>query len=192
MIMRILILIMMLLAMACGNASTNTTPPPETPPAGSRVFYLGDSVTLGCSADYPEFWGDNINMSISNATISDVNDLWNNIARHGNPDAVVLLVGANDTANLSALYTDMDNLLADIDVPAQVVSISPTSFDAANARISLANVYIRDLALAHGFDYIDLWPYMAVGGIIEPSYTTDGIQLSPDGCRAYLDSITFE
>lgn len=188
MVMKVLVLVMMLVALACGDTSTNATSPPETPADGSRVFYLGDSITLGCSAVYPEFWGDNVNMSIANATILDINDLWNNIARYGNPDAVVLLVGANEIANLSIFYTDMDNLLTDIEVPTKVVSILPTSFDSTNARIDVANIYVRDLAIAHGFDYVDLWPSMAVDGFIVPSYTTDGIQLSPEGCQAYLDS----
>lgn len=184
---------MMLAVMGCG--STTSTPPPapvpEPVPEDAVTFYLGDTITLDCLESYPEFWGVNrVNLAIANATIQDVNDLWNDILKHGNPDNVVILIGGNDVGNLSILYNDMDLFLSTVDVPTKVIGILPTSFEASNTSIALANPYISDLAAAYGFDYIDLWPTMSASGFIMPEYTTDGIRLTPAGCRAYLDNTT--
>ena len=194
-ITRIAIVIMMLLVIGCGDSTQTSTPPPapvpEPLPEDAVTFYLGDTITLDCLESYPEFWDDNrINTAIDGAAIQDVHDLWNDILKHGNPDNVVILIGGNDAGNHSILYNDMDLFLSTVDVPAKVIGILPTSFEDTNTSIALANPYISDLAAAHGFDYIDLWPVMSAGGFIIPEYTTDGTRLTPAGCRAYLDNTT--
>ena len=187
-ITKVALLILMLFVVACGDSSTGGG---GTDPASNlKTFYMGDTTTLDCRADYPEFWGKRINVAIDGATVLDVYDSWNYVIKFESPDAVVIMIGGNDLGSLSIFYNDMDALLGSIDVPATIVGILPTSFAANNSTITTMNSYIKDLAAAHGFAYLDFWPTMSVNGFIIPEYTTDGIRLTPLGCRVYLDNTT--
>ncbi len=111
-----------ILMLGCGGGGGSSAPPPPPPPPDPStwtIIALGDSITVGYSADNPDTEGyvpklsrllgkQVINLGISGAhTIDVANNLVRNLEKY-HPTHVLVLVGAND---VEANPYDVDNYI---------------------------------------------------------------------------------
>lgn len=60
---------------------------------------------------------------------------------------------------------------------------------AANAGHDAANKMIRQTALAHGAEVIDINALIAPAGTLRPEMTYDGLHFTPRACAAWVSAI---
>jgi lysophospholipase L1-like esterase len=168
---------------------------PQTP---DRIVFLGDSITEWTAWEdwFPDLR--TANRGIGGQAIRDV------ISRLDSaiiaPRAISLLIGTNDLHGLGvsgetqAIIDQMDELVRQIRIrapacPLFINSIMPRSSH-FKQRIIDVNQGYRQIALNFDATYIDLWPVMAdQTGVILPKLTVDGLHLSFQGYRVWVDEL---
>jgi lysophospholipase L1-like esterase len=162
------------------------------PLPAAHVVFLGDSITEAgnWSEWFPRY--PVLNRGISGDTLEGVRARL--ATAINSPAAISLLIGTNDlngqgrTAKVAGIAAQFADLIAEIralapDTPLIVNGVMPRTRRFAR-RIHELNRRYAEIA---GNSYLDLWPALADGKALRKSYTDDGLHLSANGYRAWVD-----
>jgi acyl-CoA thioesterase-1 len=174
--------------------------------AGTRILFLGDSLTAGLGVDREQAWpslvGERlkamgrtdltlVNGSISGSTTASAPSrlTWHLRAR---PDILVLALGANDGLRglpNEAMKDNLDKTIRLAKANGMEVILAgmevPPNYGAAYAR-EFRRVF-RDLAQSHGLRFI---PFLLQGVAGRPEFNqADGIHPNPEGHRVIAELV---
>lgn len=142
---------------------------------------IGDSITLG--NDWHQF--DAINRAVGGATTENLVK-WLPILLHGiHPKLAVVMVGINDLTHGRTIdqakrdYSTLLDQLSLLNVRVIVESVIYCSGECSDHWLDIEelNHYLR---FKPRITFLDLNPYLAPLGGVEPRFTTDGIHLTPE------------
>lgn len=162
---------------------------------GERLLFLGDSITQG--GDWASWFPDDevVNLGVGGDTTADVLARLDAVVESA-PDSILLLIGTNDfgarrsveqvVRNIETILVDLRRRLPGTRLLLQ--SIMPRGADYAD-RIQDANRHLRQFAATVRAQYLDLWPTLAAGDMINPDFSDDGLHLNPAGYEAWLSEL---
>jgi lysophospholipase L1-like esterase len=163
-----------------------------------RLVFLGDSNTVGGG-----IWGwrvlgnpiSAINLGVNSYTIRQVAFMVPRAVEY-RPSVVVIMAGTNDIlvnrASVEQIRMDFDFLMDSLarahkrSIVTLIPFCSETRF---TPEIEAANTVIREIATQHGAAIIDLNPFIAANGRLDPEMTIDGVHLSPKALAIWADQI---
>lgn len=160
---------------------------------------LGDSITAQGEPYWSKLSANIVNLGESGDTIPKVTARLVKIAQV--PRCLFLLIGINDLLNnatpdeIAKQYaTLLDAIRARSRTPVIVQSIFPVStknrWGQKNSAIESANARIAAVATTHNAQYLNLSAALqGPDGALQPAYTSDGIHLSEDGYRRWIEQI---
>ncbi|AMM21119.1 hypothetical protein AX769_14445 [Frondihabitans sp. PAMC 28766] len=160
-----------------------------------KLLFLGDSLTEG--GDWAAWFPDDevINQGVGGDTTADVIARLDDVVA-ADPDSVVLLIGTNDFAQrrsveqvvrtIETIMVDLRRLLPGVRLLLQ--SIPPRGSDYSD-RIQDANRHLRQFAATVRAQYLDLWPALATGDVLNPDFTEDGLHFTEEGYQAWLSEL---
>ncbi|MBD5200483.1 MAG: sialate O-acetylesterase [Bacteroidales bacterium] len=170
------------------------------------IVFLGNSITDGGE------WQELLNMAnvknrgISADVISGVRDRLHQVT-DGHPKKIFLLIGINDVShNLGAgkIASEYEKLVQEIrtqspETQLYIQSVMPINNDFGRYKnlkgqektVTQLNEKLKTIADEHGAIYVDLWPALAdpATGKLKRNFTNDGLHLTGEGYRAWIDLI---
>jgi lysophospholipase L1-like esterase len=159
---------------------------------GEKLLFLGDSLTEG--GDWASWFPDDqvINKGIGGDTTADVQARLDDVVAEA-PDAILLLIGTNDLGqrrSVEQVVRNIETILVDLrrrlpGVRLLLQSITPRGSDYTD-RIQDANRHLRQFAATVRAQYLDLWPALSSGEILNPDFTDDGLHFNDAGYQAWL------
>ena len=179
----------------------------KLPVTQEDIVFLGNSITDG--GEFQELFGmENVlNRGIRSDRISGVKKRLDQITS-GQPKMIFLLIGINDVADpnntvasIAAKYEDLVKTIRQKSPQTRlyVQSIMPINNDfkrykslvGREGMLPELNEALKELSLANGAVYIDLWPVLAdpATGKMVRHLTTDGLHLSGTGYRVWSDAV---
>lgn len=161
-----------------------------------EVVFLGDSLTEGydLAAHYPQYV--TVNRGISGDTTHGVEERLQVSVYDLEPQAVVMLIGAN---NMNTMMDNYERILVGLrdNLPStKIILVSLTSMSGEwgrkNELAKENNVKIRALAERYGFSYVDLFNALLdpETNEIRAEYTTDGGHQTALGYEVFTATIT--
>jgi len=179
-------------------------------PGQAEVVFMGDSITEGWSALFPEFFGGKPyqNRGISGQTTGQMVIRFRQDVIDLGPKVVVILAGTNDIAQNqgpTTLRAIADNIISMAElahangiVPV-IASVLP-AFDypwrpglEPNNKIPLLNEMLKERAKMEGFRYLDYFAAMTDGqNGLRPELTTDGVHLTREGYESMSSMVESE
>lgn len=168
------------------------------PAVTGRVVFLGDSITAGGHWNewFPEL--SPLNRGVGGNTVGDVLERFDTAIRL--PRLVSLMIGTNDLSGLG-LSREPEKIAAQVrELVARIRACAPTAKILINSvaprsaffaeRIRDLNRRYQQIAIEFAAEYVDLWPTMAqADGAIYKAFTTDGIHLTGEGYRVWVDAL---
>ena len=179
----------------------------KLPVTSEDIVFLGNSITDG--GEFQELFGmENVlNRGIRSDRISGVKKRLDQVT-DGKPKMIFLLIGINDVADarntsrtIAGKYEELVEAIREKSPQTQlyIQSVMPINNDFKRYKsligrediISPLNAALKEIALAHGAVYIDLWPVLAdpATGKMRKEFTTDGLHLSGAGYRAWTEAV---
>jgi lysophospholipase L1-like esterase len=162
---------------------------------GEKLLFLGDSLTEG--GDWAAWFPDDqvVNQGVGGDTTADVQARLDEVVAEA-PDAILLLIGTNDLGqrrSVEQVVRNIETILVDLrrrlpGVRLLLQSITPRGSDYTD-RIQDANRHLRQFAATVRAQYLDLWPALASGEILNPDYTDDGLHFNAAGYQAWLTEL---
>ena len=161
-----------------------------------EVVFLGDSLTEGydLATHYPQYV--TVNRGIGGDTTHGVEERLQVSVYDLEPQAVVMLIGAN---NMNTMMDNYERILIGLrdNLPnTKIILVSLTSMSGEwgkkNELAKKNNVKIRALADRYGFAYVDLFNALLdpETNEIRAEYTTDGGHQTPLGYEVFTTTIT--
>jgi len=160
------------------------------------VLFIGDSITDGAPLDemFPGLPA--ANHGIAWDTTDGVLLRLGQITRH-RPDRIFILIGTNDTdytsdagqisQNIFSITDALATALEDTDL--YVVSILPRG-GPGNAVISIVNDHLRENAVTHPYQYLDLASAMrGPDGEMDPDLSHDNLHLNEPGYALWAQTL---
>lgn len=160
------------------------------------VLFLGDSITAGGDWDTRLPDERTTNQGVNGDTTDGVLERLDAVVSAA-PEAIVLLIGTNDFGNHRAsvehVVRNVETILVTLrrelpGVRLLLVSILPRQAE-YTAKIEEANRHLRQFVATCHAQYLDVWPTLADGDHLDERYTDDGLHLTDDGYRAYVDEL---
>jgi len=162
------------------------------PRSGSKILFLGDSLTDEC--EWIELFADLRigNRGISSDTTDGILARLAQVTEY-HPEKIFLLIGINDLLNEGKSPLEISQnyriILSNIqrDAPATQVfiqSVLPVNSQVygvplASAKVLELNSYLQELATEFSFPYIDLFTHLSDSqGQLDAQYTLDGVHLN--------------
>jgi lysophospholipase L1-like esterase len=160
------------------------------------VVMLGDSIT---AAGRWHEWlpGSVVNRGIGGDTVSGVRRRLPEILSR-RPHTVFLMVGINDVLSgnrvdqLLPIYDDILGRLHQAGVRAvlqPVLACGARCNEEQRETVLTLNRHLRQLAARHGAVFLDLNARLSDGRAMQPRYTWDGIHLTAEGYRVWLELV---
>lgn len=188
--------------LACYDAANKELK--NQPDTGTRVAFIGNSITYFWGEKHPEFFSDNdfINRAINGQTTYQFLVRFREDIVEIAPVAVVIGGGINDIAENNYAYNEdrtFGNLVSMAEIANAngieviMTSILPTgqiywNDTIANVpdKIESLNARIRAYAEEHSYPYIDYYSEMVYGEerVLNPEYTKDGVHPTEAGYDA--------
>ncbi|ROQ07659.1 MULTISPECIES: GDSL-type esterase/lipase family protein [unclassified Curtobacterium] len=162
----------------------------------SPVLFLGDSITAQGSWDSWLPDEQTLNQGISGDTTDGVLARLDAVVAE-QPEVIVLLIGTNDFGNHRAsaehVVRNVETILVTLrrelpGVRLLLVSVLPRQAE-YTAKIEEANRHLRQFVATCHAQYLDAWPALADGDHLDDRFTDDGLHLTDEGYRAYLDEL---
>jgi lysophospholipase L1-like esterase len=160
------------------------------------VLFLGDSITA--QGPWEELLpGERTrNLGIDGDTSAGVLERLDEVVA-ASPDVIVLLIGTNDFGNhrksAEHVVRNVETILVTLrrelpGVRLLLVSVLPRQAEYAT-KIEEANRHLRQFVATCHAQYLDAWPALADGDHLDERFTEDGLHLTEDGYRAYVDEL---
>lgn len=175
-----------------------TTPRAAADASTGPILFVGDKLTeSGAWSEWlPDL--DVVNLGRAGDTTADVLDRLDDILQR-QPSAVVLLIGTNDLshrASVEQVVRGTEEILYKLrhELPHTrliVQSVLPRERERAD-DIHEVNIHLRQYAAAPSVkgEFVDLFALLSdEDGVLQPEYTTDGLQLNESGYRIWLDAL---
>ncbi|MBT1622214.1 hypothetical protein KK101_05875 [Curtobacterium flaccumfaciens pv. oortii] len=162
----------------------------------SPVLFLGDSITAQGSWDTWLPDEQTLNQGISGDTTDGVLARLDAVIAE-QPEVIVLLIGTNDFGNHRAsaehVVRNVETILVTLrrelpGVRLLLVSVLPRQAE-YTTKIEEANRHLRQFVATCHAQYLDAWPALADGDHLDDRFTDDGLHLTDEGYRAYLDEL---
>ncbi|MBF4604136.1 lysophospholipase L1-like esterase [Curtobacterium sp. PhB172] len=162
----------------------------------SPVLFLGDSITAQGSWDSWLPDEQTLNQGISGDTTDGVLARLDAVIAE-QPEVIVLLIGTNDFGNHRAsaehVVRNVETILVTLrrelpGVRLLLVSVLPRQAE-YTTKIEEANRHLRQFVATCHAQYLDAWPALADGDHLDDRFTDDGLHLTDEGYRAYLDEL---
>lgn len=160
-----------------------------------RLLFLGDSITA--AGDWASWFPDDevINLGVDGDTTADVQARLDAVIE-ADPDSIVLLIGTNDFSarrSVEQVVRNIETILVDLrrrlpGVRLLLQSITPRGSDYTD-RVQDTNRHLRQFAATVRAQYLDLWPALSDGEMINPDYSDDGVHLNAAGYEAWLGEL---
>ncbi|MBT2501171.1 GDSL-type esterase/lipase family protein [Curtobacterium sp. ISL-83] len=162
----------------------------------TTVLFLGDSITAGGSWDAWLPDERTVNQGVNGDTSDGVLQRLEAVVAE-QPEVIVLLIGTNDfgshRASVEHVVRNVETILVTLrrELPGArllLVSILPRQAE-FSTKIEEANRHLRQFVATCHAQYLDAWPALADGDHLDERFTDDGLHLTEDGYRAYLDEL---
>lgn len=166
-----------------------------------EILFVGNSITYRLNlADYfsdPRIKNRGIGLDKTADILARLDEIT-----ESKPTTIFLMIGINDLSfkvPFDTIITNYRSILNRIqqESPQTMVviqSVLPVVAEQEkdrelNTKIVRLNESIRKLAAEAGFPYIDLHPYFAIDGSLNPALSADGIHLNDAGNRVWMQTL---